>query len=83
MLGYHCDYASDFVRAKAPGLCDLRRIQPDLDRGTALVDVDVGRFVWLMAEEVEAEAALAVNGGHETSSELRVPSHLPPRMDRL
>jgi hypothetical protein len=51
------------VRAEAAAFGDPQRVQPNLDGRLAVVDVDVRRFVRLVAEEVEAEAVLSVDCG--------------------
>lgn len=64
MLRYHGDYATDLMAAEALVLCNLQRVEPDLYRRSAFVDVNMRWLVGLMAEKVEAVAALAKNSGH-------------------
>lgn len=59
----HGDNATDLVRAEAPDARDLDRVEPDLDRRLAPVDVDVRRLVRFVAEEVEPEPAQPQHGG--------------------
>jgi hypothetical protein len=47
MLAYHIDYATNFMRAKAPAFGDLYWLQPDLDRSIAFVDMNMGRLIRL------------------------------------
>jgi hypothetical protein len=64
MLAYHSDYARNLVCTKAPALCDLKGLQPNLDRRISFINMDMRWLVWLVAEKIEAKAVLAMDGWH-------------------
>ena len=64
MLSDYLDYARNLVRAKAPVLCDVEAVEPDLDCRLAFVDMDMRRLIRFVAIEIEAESMLAMNGWH-------------------
>lgn len=64
MLSHQFHERADLVGAEADVAGHCNRLQPDLERAAALVDVNVGRLVGFMAVEVEAVALLSVDGRH-------------------
>lgn len=74
MFRNHGNYATNFVRAKAPVLGRVETVEPDFDRCFAAIDMDVRRFIGFVAVEVKAAAVLAVDGGHLSWSPCRTPS---------
>jgi len=56
MLAYHFYYARNFVRTKAPALCDLQTIQPYFYGRFTSVDMNMRRLIRLVAIKVKAVA---------------------------
>ena len=53
MLFHDGNYATDMVRTKAPAPRNGNRVQPQLDGRRPLVDMDMGRLVRFVTEELE------------------------------
>jgi hypothetical protein len=64
MIFHHPNDARNFVGTKAPAFGDLQTAKPNLYGCLSLVDVNVRRLVWFMAEKIKSVTIFAMDSGH-------------------